>query len=165
MALTYEPIATQTLGSAAASVTFSTIPGTYTDLVLICNAKMASNETLMLRYNSDTATNYSDTYLNGNGTAAASARTTNNTKQDLVYTGSGKNTEFFTVICNILNYTNTTTNKTTLIRSSAANSEATAIVSLWRATPAAITTITLLGNNSSNIASGSTFTLYGIKAA
>jgi hypothetical protein len=35
MAITYEPIATTTLGSAAASVTFSSISGSYTDLVLV----------------------------------------------------------------------------------------------------------------------------------
>ena len=35
MATTYEPIATTTLGSAAASITFSSIAGTYTDLRLV----------------------------------------------------------------------------------------------------------------------------------
>ena len=59
---TYEPIATQTLASAAATITFSSIAATYTDLRLIF-AKPIGGSSLLLRFNSDTATNYSWTYL------------------------------------------------------------------------------------------------------
>jgi hypothetical protein len=58
---TYEAIATQTLGSAAASVTFSSIPGTYTDLVIVCTPLRvtAGAEELVFQFNSDTGSNYS----------------------------------------------------------------------------------------------------------
>ena len=71
---TYTPIATQTLGSSAASVTFSSIPGTYTDLMLISFAQgqaSGGDNRLVLQFNGDTATNYSSTYLIGNGTTAS----------------------------------------------------------------------------------------------
>jgi hypothetical protein len=48
MAITYEPIATTTLGTAAASVTFSSISGAYTDLVLVCNGNKSSCTQLSL---------------------------------------------------------------------------------------------------------------------
>jgi hypothetical protein len=43
MAITYEPIATTTLGSAAADVTFTSISGTYTDLVLVAVTQIGSS--------------------------------------------------------------------------------------------------------------------------
>ena len=57
---TYTPIATQTLGSAAASVTFSSIPQGYTDLVLVDNVKSASgagDSELDVRFNGDSGSN------------------------------------------------------------------------------------------------------------
>jgi hypothetical protein len=60
---TYVAIAEQTLGTAAASVTFSSIPGTYTDLVLVISAQDTTNNSFALICNSDTGTNYSRTRL------------------------------------------------------------------------------------------------------
>ena len=80
MPATYEPIATNTLGSAAANVTFSSIPATYTDLVIVYQALAATgNPDMTAQFNGDTGSNYSATRLSGNGTAASSARYTSQT--------------------------------------------------------------------------------------
>jgi hypothetical protein len=77
MATTYEPIATNTLSSAVASVTFSSISSAYTDLVLVVNGTSASAGDFSLQVGNgsiDTGTNYSMTALYGNGSTATSAR-------------------------------------------------------------------------------------------
>lgn len=160
---TYEAIATQTLGSAAASVTFSSIPSTYTDLVLVFNGSNAtSNNGLRLRFNSDTGSNYSYTALYGNGTSAASDRGSSTTGAQIATDIASTQA---TCVAQIMNYSNTTTNKTCIGRGSSAANFADAQVSLWRNT-AAITSVTvLLGAGTSNFSTGSTFSLYGIKAA
>jgi hypothetical protein len=158
---TYEAIATQTLGSATASVTFSSIPSTYTDLVIVVNGTMSASEnSLGLRLNGDTATNYSSTALYGDGVSAASLRQTNDTK---MYLGRMTSVNNSTSLIYVQNYSNTTTNKTVLSRG---NSTAIvmATVSLWRST-AAVTSVTVSDYASSNFLTGTTFSLYGIKAA
>jgi hypothetical protein len=162
---TYESIATQTLGSAAASVTFSSIPSTYTDLVLITQGSVsASGASIYLEINGDTASNYSFTYIYGSGSAAASARATNNsTGIDALGYNSGFSTGQLMTINHFMNYSNTTTNKTVLCRGSDAGSEVGATVGLWRNT-SAITSIKVK-NTGSNFTVGHTFSLYGIKAA
>ncbi len=165
MPKTYQPIATTTLGSAQSTVTFSSIAGTYTDLVLVINAKANTGGAvgLQFRFNSDSGTNYSFTYLNGNGSSASSGRITSNNQgafADLAGSASSPNT----VIAQISNYSNSTTFKTTLSRGSDAANVAQVLVNLWRST-AAITQIDVYPNSSIQFASGSTFTLYGIKAA
>jgi hypothetical protein len=157
---TYTPIATTTLGSAAASYTFSSIPSTYTDLVLIGSIKYTvSGDYSKLTFNGDTATNYSSTYLIGNGSAASSGRTTSQASINVAYDA---NNETFTDIFNVQNYANSTTYKTVLNRHSVAGTRAEALVGLWRST-SAITSLTLTANT--GYAAGSTFTLYGIAAA
>ena len=162
---TYEAIATQTLGSAAASVTFSSIPGTYTDLVIVCNTvRTTSLDNIGIRFNSDTGSNYSWTILKGNGTVASSDRRSNVT--DIIFNVYNADAPAAGIL-QIQNYANTTTYKTALSRSSgAAAGYVYATVGLWRNT-AAITSITLFdeGTTSAVINTGSTFTLYGIKAA
>jgi hypothetical protein len=159
MASTYEPIATQTLGSAAASVTFSSISSAYTDLVLICNFKLSvSNQTLNLQFNSDTGTNYSNTSIYGEGTAAASSRSTSATSASAAYYGSDQTN----TIHSIMNYSNATTYKTILSRENT-NTYVIARAQLWRST-SAITSM-VISTTSGTINSGSTFTLYGIKSA
>ena len=167
MPSTYTPIATYTAPSAQTTVTFSSIAGTYTDLVLICNiAQAAGNNSLRIRYNSDTGTNYSRTYLLGNGSTASSGRTTSDVSGYLSET-TGSTTLEFAVVAHIMNYSNTTTYKTHISRSNRASSSVDAVVGLWQST-SAITRIDLAMGGSfptNNFATGSTFTLYGIAAA
>lgn len=165
MATTYEPIATQNGTGSSATVTFSSIPSTYTDIVLVANPVFTVNAAnINIRINGDTGTNYSDTYINGNGTTAASARDTN---QTLIYF-SGTSTGVTTAnrdngIAHFMNYSNTTTYKTVLIRYNQAGQIVVGEVGLWRNT-AAITSISLIATTG-NLDTASTFTLYGIKAA
>jgi hypothetical protein len=163
MAKTYTPIATTTLTSAAASVTFSSISGAYTDLVLICNSRATSGTpTTRLQFNSDTGSNYSTTLIYGDGSSAGSVRVTNEASTN----SGGLADEFGNTIINLNNYSNSTTYKTVISRYNfvaPAYSETGAKVSLWRNT-AAITSI-LVFPASSTFLSGSTFTLYGILKA
>jgi len=167
MASTYEKIATTTLGSATGTVTFSSITGSYTDLVLICNiAQAAGNNGLRVRYNSDSGSNYSYTTVNGNGTTASSGSGSSETQLVIANT-TGSTTLELAIIANIFNYSNTTTYKTSLGRGNRASSNVDATVGLWRST-AAITSIELaLGASfpTNNFAAGCTFTLYGILKA
>ncbi len=155
---TYEPIATTTLGSAQSSVTFSSISGAYTDLVLISDSILVSGTGAgRLRYNSDSGSNYSNTYLYGDGSIAASGRAANLTFNDYNFIGTSRSTS----VCHIQNYSNSTTYKTFISRGNGGGITI-AYAGLWRNT-AAITSIEVIG--SSNFNTGSTFTLYGIAAA
>jgi hypothetical protein len=160
---TYEPIATTTVGTAVNTVTFNSFSG-YTDLIIVTNVKSTSTENMSLRFNSDTGNNYSRTVLSGNGSSAVSDRQSNVSSIGTDYNGYFDGSDFNQAkIIQIMNYANSTTYKTCLIRSNRAQSGTDAIVGLWRNTNA-ITSITL-GANSLNFVSGSTFTLYGIAAA
>jgi hypothetical protein len=158
---TYEAIATQTLGSNAASVTFSSISGAYTDLIMVVNAiTSTASEYMSINLNSDTGSNYSRTNLAGNGTSAVSVRGSNETVGYIGAETYGTNALKFNTVVHFMNYANTTTYKTFLSRANHVDLAAEAIVGLWRST-SAITTIKV----NSNFATGSTFSLYGIAAA
>jgi len=157
---TYVPIATNTLSSTATSVTFSSIPGTYTDLVVVCNPiESGTNNQVWAQVNSDTATNYSTTVIYGTGTAANSNRYSS---ANWVYAFLTADTGNKNAIIQFMNYANTTTYKTVLVRSNSTTSYVQASVSLWRST-SAITSILLSAQGTFPI--GSTFSLYGIAAA
>jgi hypothetical protein len=71
---TYAKIANTTLGSAQSSVTFNSFSG-YTDLILVCCATTATDDQfLSVRFNGDSGSNYSNTYMTGDGTTASSGR-------------------------------------------------------------------------------------------
>ena len=161
---TYTPIASQTLSSAAASVTFSGIPQTYTDLVVIISAiKSGSNSSgIGWQANGDTGSNYSVTSMYGFSGGAGSDRGSNATFASVGRVGTSQSTS----ILNFQNYSNTTTNKTCLARGNTLGGQDITIanVALWRNT-AAITSLVFTLADASNFNSGSTFTLYGITAA
>jgi hypothetical protein len=164
MPSTYTPIATTTLASAAASYTFSSISGTYTDLVLVCSLLGTSPNYPRVRINGDTGANYSYTWLSGNGTTASSNRSSSVSSATYITANAQfSSTNPMVVVCNFQNYSNTTTNKTILTRASQAGTAAETSVALWRST-SAITSIEVL-SNTGNLAIGSTLTLYGIQAA
>jgi hypothetical protein len=159
---TYEPIATTTIsGSAVSSVSFSSISSTYTDLILIASIKCNTSDTnIKTRLNTDTGSNYSVTYVAGTGSATESGRASNQTSIDTAYQDGDT---WGNIIYYFNNYSNTTTNKTVISRSSNAGNFVAAYVGLWRNT-AAVNAIELF-SSSANIAVGSTFTLYGIASA
>lgn len=159
---TYTPIATTTLGSAQANVTFSSISGAYTDLVLVAQPlkSTAGGGTVRLQLNSDTGTNYSFTRLFQENNTTYSDRGSNSAFFTAFWNGDSVGN---TLIFNFQNYSNTTTNKTIIGRSGNASAITGALVSLWRNT-AAINTIYVY-NDGGNFSAGSTFTLYGIAAA
>jgi hypothetical protein len=164
MAITYKAIATQTLGSATASITFSSIPATYTDLVLVANAGDTANAGIYMQFNGDTGTNYSYTRLTGDGSSGTSQKTSTTAKTYVMGANlavpSSVNGMFQ---LNIMNYANTTTYKTTIGTESIAAAGVVAKAFLWRST-SAITSI-LIADDGGNLLTNSTFTLYGIKAA
>ena len=154
---TYVALQTQTLASSASSVTFSSIPSTYTDLVLVFNGSGVSADTLYYQYNADTASNYSDTYLYGDGSAGSGRHTS----QGQIF-GAGVNGTNGMQIIHIMNYANTNTYKTSLLRGNANGTGGTiAFVGLWRSTSAINSVKLSLG---ASFTSGSTFTLYGVAA-
>lgn len=164
MAATYEPIATTTLGSAASSITFSSISSAYTDLRLVVTVKASSAGAALarLQFNSDTATNYSYTRLGGDGATATSARTSNN---DTLGTGAGSvpasGIGLYTF--DIFSYAGSTYKTALVSQSTDANGSGTVYtaVGLWRSTSA----INSINIGLLNGDTGTTATLYGIKAA
>lgn len=166
---TYESITSTTLTNTVSELTFSSIPQTYTDLVIVTSAGVTSgNPAALIKFNSDSGSNYSQTYLYGNGTSAGSSRLTSQTSlQASPYIGLSTTLANWISIINVMNYSNTTTNKTIIYRTNNGSSStypgADINVGLWRST-AAISTITF-SLASTTFLSGSTFSLYGIKAA
>ena len=162
MPATYEKIASTTLGGAGV-ITFSSIAASWTDLrlVIVSTGNMGN---IGLRFNSDSATNYSDTFIRGNGSAASSSRSTSQNYAYITNLVSNITVPALTTT-DIFSYAGSTF-KTLLSQTAAdlnGSGETNAFVNLWRST-AAITAISITCNSGA-FASGTTATLYGILKA
>lgn len=156
---TYEAIETKTLGSSQTSVTFTSVPTTYTDLVLIVNGTGSGLAALKLQVGNgsvDTGSNYSFTNIQGDGTSATSSRGSSATEMNLGL----MDTTISTSIFHFMNYSNTTTYKTFLGSGADTAYAIRKVVGLWRST-AAINTFTVSGTT---LQTNTTLSLYGIKA-
>jgi hypothetical protein len=163
---TYEPIATNTLGSNTASHTFTSIPSTYTDLILVVAGQVSSNVSIACQVNGDTGTNYSTLEMFGDASTASSFNNSSNAQITVASIGAqiGSGSQWVSTL-HFQNYANTTTYKNILGRTSATSTGVNAIVGLWNST-SAITSIKILGYaNASGFTTGTIFTLYGIAAA
>ena len=162
MAQTYIPIATSTLGSSASNITFSSIPGTYTDLVLRFSGLITSGtDNLAIQVNSDTGSNYSDTYMYGNGTSATPGYD-NGSTYFLANPLNANYPAFY--IMNFFSYANTGVGKMALSQSAAdknGRGETRSIVQFWNSLTA-ITSIKIFAASSASFAAGTTATLWGI---
>lgn len=166
MPTTYEPLATTTLTTTATNYEFTSIPGTYTDLLLVASVRVTTTGySDYIQFNGDTGNNYSVTILAGNGTSAVSTRYSTFSTPYINWYGVAPSAANTFNVCNIhiMNYSNTTTNKTFISRSNEAGTGTDAIVGLWRSTSAITSLKYIQGQNT--LASGTTLTLYGIKAA
>ena len=165
MPATYEPIATTTLGSAAATISFTSISSAYTDLrVVITGTHDTTDATARLQYNSDTSALYSQTQLGGDGATASSS-----TASGLTRISCGFNTFNQTLpsllTIDVFSYSGST-NKTCLITQSSDKNGSGQVyrsVGLYRST-SAISSIQLFFT-SGNFNTGTTATLYGILRA
>jgi hypothetical protein len=168
---TMTPIATTTLTTNTSTITFSSIPQTYTDIVAVIVARVdkVSEDYFSMRLNGDTGSNYSFTHLSGNGSTIGSGRFLNLSQGIIGWTGANTSSVYSITTCNIMNYANATTYKTFITRSDAPNNVAYTEAGLWRST-SAISSISFASwgagsFGSSNMITGTTITLYGIKAA
>lgn len=165
MAVTYEPIASQTLGTAVSSVEFTSLPGTYTDLVVVCRiGTTGGNGNIQLQVNSDTGSNYSYTFLAGDGSAAYSGRYSNQTNyntDNFAYANTNVESVY---IYQVMSYANTNVYKTFLGSAATTGRGITKTVGLWRST-SAITSIKLFPSASTTFKANCVFSVYGIKAA
>ena len=162
MPATYEPIATTTLGSATATISFTSITSAYTDIRYVASIKATASSSIRVQLNGDTGANYSSTFLWGDGSSASSFRNTNSN----YLTGSYVvDTVPLLWTFDFFSYAGST-NKTALQTHSNDNNgsgEVARVVGLWRNT-AAINRIDLLCSGST-FAAGTTVTLYGILKA
>jgi hypothetical protein len=165
MATTYEKIATTTLGSAG-QITFTSIPATYTDLRIVLVSKSVNNgANVQFRFNSDTGTNYSFSYIRGNGTSANSYRESDTPYGYFSDDSSSTNPNMGAL--DIFSYAGSTykTALGTFSNDQNGSGNVYATVNLWRST-SAITSVSLSPSNfGNNFQSGTTATLYGILKA
>lgn len=148
-----------TLAASSSSVTFSSLPQNYGDLVLVVQGTASTSAGLPMRFNGDTGSNYSNVVAYGDGSSAAS--------------GSGSGTSFeigyFTTnpaMCTaqFIDYSAIDKHKAVLIRygSPAASNISAMRAGRWAST-AALTSITL-STTTGTYSSGTTFYLYGLVA-
>ena len=164
----FESIATATGTGSSGTITFSSIPSTYKALQIRTNFIVSAATTVWVRLNGDTAANYTGHGLVGSqGTATVYGNTGQNY---IVFAGMsagqiGTTTYPTTAIVDILDYTNTSKNKTVKGISgtefNATGGEVDLSSGLWVNT-AAITSITIGNTSSANFSTSSTFALYGI---
>jgi hypothetical protein len=159
---TYIPIATTTLNSANA-ITFSSIPSTYTDLILIATVSPAAVGTsnFVVQVNGDTTgTTYSWMGLLSDGTSVLTSKNYN-----YGYCALGDLKTNLQIKLHFQNYANTTAYKTFLSEYGDDGYTSGTRAGAWRST-SAINSITLSQDNTPyTFASGSIASLYGIASA
>ena len=170
MPSTYSLISSNVLTSSAASVTFSAIPSTYTDLVVRVSAKSDranANDDIKMLVNGSTSSVYGSTWIIGNGATPSSSRSTSVAYLPLQSGSTGGSTAnvFSSTEVYIPNYTSAIVHPVGSIQVQEDNAT-TARISANAATyntAEAITSLTFNIWTGPNFVSGSSFYLYGIK--
>ena len=172
MANTYQLIEAKTLGSTVTSVTFSSIPQTYTDLKLVFSTRTNASAVLVntqVTFNgSSCGTDYTERLLSGDGSSASSTNIGARADWLFIYSNGGTSTSntFANAEIYIPNYTSTTTYKSGSADGVVENNATSSIAALdapLYSSNSAITSIKLDTGNATVFEVYSTFYLYGIK--
>jgi hypothetical protein len=147
-----------TLASNTSTITFSNIPNTYRDLILVSNYSPSADSASEIRFNGDTGSNYSTVTMRGDGSAAYSAGFTTTFIQPSNGTGEANNTRQLYIL-QIMDYSATDKHKTTLLRMNNSG-HVQAQANRWANTNA----ITSISVYNATFLTGSTFNLYGVIA-
>jgi len=158
MTAAWVSLATTTLSSSAASVTFGSISGSYRDLAVAISGSITNYDYILLRYNSDTGSNYPyvDFIGDGSGTYSNSATLTG-ARVGRMSTTAGV---ISNLVAQIMDYSATDKHKTTLARGSSPDEMTIGVASRW-ANTSAITSVTALTLSGESFESGTTLSLYG----
>ncbi len=161
--MSYIPLATVTLASNSVSVTFSGIPATFKDLVLIGNWTNSSTSSAgRLQVNGDTGANYNGVWMTGTGSAAQSGSESGQTSARIAGASVGPDNAYTNVVTlTFMDYAATDKQKTILSRFGTANREVQATASRWAST-SAITSIRFFDILGQTFQTGATFSLYGV---
>jgi hypothetical protein len=160
---TYTPLANITLGSAAATVTFSSIGQGFRDLILVVDgnpSNTSSGYSLGVRFNSS-ATGYSYIAMSGNGSSTSSVSYGSETE---AYPSSLAVSGQFNAVLNIMDYSATDKHKTMLTRFNQPSGNVVASANRWASTAAIDTVLVHFQSNGTNFTAGTTFALYGVAA-
>jgi len=173
MANTYKLIGSSTATTSVANIEFTSIPNTYTDLLLVASLRITNNSdpTIYLRINSDSGSNYKWRMLGADGSSTFSIKQSDpasgNTYISGYYADSTSytsstfgNTSFYLPSYNSSDYKSCSVD--TVMENNATANAMGFIGGLWENT-SAITTLTLALGSSINYAEHSTAYLYGIK--
>jgi hypothetical protein len=159
----YVALATTTLASNTAQVTFSSISQSYRDLVVVIAGSLQS-ATPSLRFNGVTTSSYEFTAMEGNGSTMVSFLTSSTSLifcSNIFGTGSQKTIS----IANIMDYSATGQFKTVLGRASNGNTSGRSVAFGGRFTStSAITSVAVLTHNANPYETGTTISLYGISS-
>jgi len=161
MAQTYEAITTQTLVSNQTTITLSSIPQTYTDLVIIANGASTSGGSMHTKFNGDTGSNYSCTFFYGDGSTTTGSRNLSQAngifgaRNGIGTQGGG--------IMQINDYSSTSHYKGMFTRQFGNSQIVWFSTGRW-ASNTAITSISFTDESAGQFTTGFTITLYGIKA-
>lgn len=162
---TYDLIETVTLTSSG-SVTFTSIDGSYRDLILVCEF-VAPNTWAVpskLVVNSDTGSNYSRTYMYGNNTNYNAGTQTGLTSLPLYLLSAAQEDQRQLVTVDIMDYSNTSKHKSVIMRAGNAYRKALDFAVMKWASTSAITSLEVGGTVGQPTAAGSTFSLFGVVA-
>jgi hypothetical protein len=152
---TYTALATTTLSGGETSVTFSSIPATYRDLVIQGTTKAGAEIALFIAFNADTtAANYSYVYMLGNGSTTSSVTSAANR---LI---SSTSTVFSTFRVQAMDYSDTSKHKTYLSRADVSSAFTYALAGRWANTNAITSVAISVASNS--FSAETTFSLFGI---
>jgi hypothetical protein len=159
---TYTPLATVTLASATSTISFSSIPATYRDLIFVIN--IAATATVLnqvfIRFNGDSGSNYSYLEAFGDGSASGAGINGSTTFNMIGYHGGGGSV---ITIAQVMDYSATDKHKSSLVRNDKSDQGTTMIGCRWANTDAV--TSALIGKVAAgNFPVGTTINLYGVIA-
>jgi hypothetical protein len=159
--MSYVSLATTTLGSTSSSVTFSSIPATYRDLIVVVAGTTSGAVGVALRFNSDSGSNYSYVLMDGYGSGSpASSSSASDTSLNIGVLGNGQGSTRYQV----MDYSATDKHKTALNRTDAISwAGVRAGAGRW-ANTSAITSVQVFTNGVNTFSSGTSFSLYGVAA-
>ena len=166
-AATYIPIgSTTTVNNTTPVISFTSIPSTYTDLVLVVMTKPASTPVSFgvgARFNSDSSASYTRTFYYGWSSTGTQSSGSYDTRLAFGNGGTTTSNQYSLSILEIYSYASTSVFKTCVARNTELTDVTSGQVLLWSNT-SAINTISITATDDGNFASGCTFSLYGIKA-